>query len=154
MFHHVTFFISIILFSNLLIAQDLTDLDDIYVTIAVVEGLQEDVNNYRIKTDVELKLRMAGITVVDDSKDAEAELYFSINGFKTNDDRVFIIDIDITVIEFVYLMWRLKDKEQQAHTYVSGNVYKITANHFDRIRSKVKDLTDTFINEYLADNPK
>ncbi len=98
---------------------------------------------------------MAGITVVDSKKDAKAELYIYINGFKTYDDKLFIIGIDFTVSEFVYYAWRLKDKLNFADTYSDGNVYKIpTKGLNDNIRSFIKDLTDNFINKYLAANPK
>lgn len=155
MLHYIVIFTSIILFSSLLTAQDLSGLDDIYVKVSVNDEVKEDLRTSRIKTDIELKLRLVGITVVDEAIDSKATYELQIYELKFFDDKVFVANINAHVIERVYYARRLENKDYNATTYHSSYLfYANTTDMNNDIRNKAKDMTDTFINKYLAHNPK
>ena len=160
-------FISIITVSGLLMLnsfaysaddeiESLRGLKGFYVQALELSANLEGVGLTReqIQTDVELKLRLAGIKVV------SKEEMFKIPGFPS----LYII-VAAAGTETFGLAVRLELKQVATLNRNSKiEVYPVTwskwiigigsKNHVTSIRDQVKNLTDSFINNYLSVNPK
>lgn len=110
-------------------------------------GLTEDM----LQTDVELKLRLAGLRVLP-MKQAEAvpgspHIYVAVN---LTDDSV-AASIDVAIHENATL-------ERNGHFAIAVDTWTkgITVEHptADGLRERVKDLIDAFLDDWLAANPK
>ena len=132
----------------------------------LIEDLSEDamdagLTQGTLQTDVEVKLRTAGITVASDENRWLAEnipnitLYVNANIMKAAYTPNYAVNISVEVWDLVIL-------------YRDGNPYFTTATIWsgaglglygenwvrDDSRQKIKDYVDEFINDYLAENPK
>jgi hypothetical protein len=134
---------------------------------------QEKINNLKqtglseegIRTDVELKLRMAGIKVV--SKEdifkisGGAQLVVGIIGLTTADSedketpKQITSSISVELVQSTFLT-RAPEISALAVTWSQGGyVYGLTNKDMsNKIRSILKDCVDRFINAYLSVNPK
>ena len=117
------------------------------------EAKEAGLSTDQIRTDVELKLRMAGIKVIT-PKEASLSpyLYININIRKTTSGD-FIVGMDISLYQIVFLGMK-PNISCFAATWSSGEVGKGgETNVMNGVRESVKDMIDTFINDYLAVNP-
>jgi hypothetical protein len=120
-------------------------------------GEDDGLDTTQIRTDVELKLRQAGIVVLSpeqsSSRGLSAFLYVNILAFQR--EGVYAFYVDLTILQRVRLI-REPSVAVPGGTW-SGQSYLGTVGRdgfADFVRSSVRDRTDEFINAYLAANPK
>jgi hypothetical protein len=114
-------------------------------------GLTED----QIKTDVELRLRKAGVRVLTKEKwvstPGAPHLFVVINTYIRSDIGLCAYSIRLELNEMVSLARSLK---------VIGTIWErgatgmVGVDKIGGLRSSVGDQVDIFINDYLAANPK
>jgi hypothetical protein len=115
-------------------------------------GLSSD----QIRTDVELKLRMAGITVVSEGEyqaDAGGLQFFATSH---KNGPLVIFHISAELYQGVYLKRNPKIEFNAAtlgYSYL-GSVEIGYPGASTSIRSCIKDIVDRFMNAYLSENPK
>lgn len=126
----------------------------------VVEDLKPDIEKDGvlkriIHTDVELKLRMAGIKVIDipNLKEGNSFLYVNANILKSNNDTFYTYNISVNLKQDVFLA-RNNKLCFGAITWNSGSIGIIGKGELPEIRQDIKDHIDVFINDYLEMNPK
>ena len=112
-------------------------------------GLNMDI----IRLEVELRLRLAGLTV-----GASTEvpfLYVNINGFKQSEHPLYVVNVAVELCQDVYLA-------RSPETWITGvTTWSIEdvaimgeKTLYEEVRRKTNDLVDRFINAYLSVNPK
>ena len=142
--------------ANLVVADNaLKDIEKMWVSV-VITGI-DDISQNQVITDVELKLRLAGISIVEFSASEGDSIEVFIYGVFIPDINhySFYIRIDINksaevrftnsnTIHYrpIPVWWR----------FTVGLASKQEADRF--IRGIVKDYMDEFLNDYLAANPK
>ncbi len=135
----------------------LKGLKGVYV---LIEPLQADVergglNKTSIQTDVELKLRQAGITVLTEAEMLAAlghpTLYINVN---THSGPMYAFSIRVELCQDVRLDRDPSLQLSDATTWSVGAVGTVGRNNFRDIRDHIKDSVDEFINAYLSVNPK
>ncbi len=113
-----------------------------------------------IQTDVELKLRLAGIKVLTLEESAKEPgspyLYISVNSMKAgrSETGLYAYNIAVELRQYVIL---LRDKKIMctATTWTTGGLIgTVGKKRVESIRDSIKDIIDIFINDYLAMNPK
>ena len=119
------------------------------------DGLSET----QLQTDVELKLRLAGIKVLTreqhllQDEDGQAYLYLSINSLK-DQSGFYSLCIDLSLNQNVRLV-RNFQLVQSVSTWSMGSVMTGGENRLRQaVRDSVKDRVDEFINAFLSVNPK
>jgi len=122
--------------------------DDAKAAGLTVEGLMDV---------AELKLRLAGIHVNRydgwTASEDKAALAIGIGGGKATQGSFFCFSIRLDFKQKVYLQ-RMPSLSNQATTWSKGMTGWCSENVFrERVRQQVKDLVDTFINDYLMANP-
>jgi hypothetical protein len=135
----------------------LVGLKGVYVSIEKMApqaeslGLTQD----QIKTDVELRLRKAGVLVLTIEETGMVPGYptFYVNiGTTIAQNRSFVpYSVILKLIERVTLARGFK---AFGAIWDTGRVGAIDLSHITQIRGSVDDLVDIFINDYLAANPK
>lgn len=108
-----------------------------------------------IATDVTLRLRKAGIRVLETEEEKkQAHLVTGVSVWKINGDRIGFV-VTISVLQWVYLA-RAKDDALYLTTYNRPMVYGDAAplEIREAVRSALADAVDKFINDYLAANPR
>jgi hypothetical protein len=111
---------------------------------AVRDGLTRD----QIQTDVELRLRKAGINVV---TEGSPRLYIDANLLK--DTNVYIYDCSVALEQFVTV--ETNGVSAIAPTWSGAITGRVGSSKMPRaIRDEVGDLVDKFVNAYLSVNPK
>jgi hypothetical protein len=126
----------------------------------VVENIDREIEQggltkTQLQTDVELRLRIAGVKVL--SKDEWRKtkgrpiLYVAVQAFKTSSQQ-YIFTIRVLLKE-VTVPLRTPGVEWFADTWTQPLRYGISSS-LDTIRSGVKDQVDIFIDDYLSANPK
>jgi hypothetical protein len=137
----------------------------------VVENLSDDaiqggLTMEQLQTDVEVKLRTAGIRIYDQS-DASPEatseyyangapyLYVRVSANASDIAPTFAVDVEVKLSEFVR-MYDDPSKVTMAPIWQTpGFIGLVGTNWFQEdVRQKVKDEVDVFINDYLTVNPK
>ena len=134
----------------------------------MVEDIGPDVESLgltrsQIETDTELRLRKAGIKVMDKNESLNTPgspyLYININYIKLKTRPIFAYWVIIELREMVKLMRQNNssyDHAIQATIWRSGMIGKADTDIL--IKKKyavvVADKVDNFINQYLAANPK
>ena len=117
------------------------------------DGLREN----QIHTDVELKLRLAGIKVLNEveylMEKGKPYLYIRFNSFR-HESGLHIINIGVGLNQSVYLERDLNIKVYGAVTWDLYYTGTVGAKNVNQIRDIIKDLVDEFINDYLSVNPK
>lgn len=113
----------------------------------------------QLQTDVELKLRLAGIKVLTreqhlvQDEDGRPYLYLSINSVKRQSG-FYSLCIDISLMQDVRLV-RNFQLVYGVSTWSKGSVMTVGENRLRQaVRDDVKDRVDEFINAYLSVNPK
>ncbi len=117
----------------------------------------------QIRTDVELRLRMATIKVIPDQEwtgDRQGDLDVTIkwieanykNGSPTGE---YVFSISITLYMYVYAVWDTLMIPRYVGAWDTQFYGNAGASEFnENTRKLVKDLLDMFINDYLAVNTK
>jgi hypothetical protein len=126
----------------------------------VVEALGDDaerdgLERGQIQTDVELKLRQAGIVVIaeDSIKPSSGILHVSVNPLK-HPRGLYAFNVELSLIQGARLA-RNASVATLATTWIIGRVGIVGVETFSSyVREVVRDQTDRFINSYLAANPK
>ena len=120
-------------------------------------GKRYDLTENAIQTDIELKLRTAGIKVFDTSPlkvAGEAGLVAYIDMYdRHGESDVLAFSINLSVEQPVVLL-RDSSINVIAETWALGLVGTVGKDKAQEVRVNVKDLTDQFINAYLTANPK
>jgi hypothetical protein len=123
----------------------------------LVEGLPPDAKGIltkeQLQTDVELRLRKAGIRVSDDRQ--SPDLYLNVGVLKATEHEWYVYSIRLDFEEAVTL-------ERDKSIWVIAETWSTPANLglagseviSDAVRQKVGDEVDAFVNDYLAENPK
>lgn len=137
----------------------LTGLKGVAVIVEEIQGdaTKDGLDISQLKTDAELRVRKAGITVYDartnPNDDNEAALYINVNPLK-DDSGLYAFSIQVSLLELVRL-GRTVPKLSQAQTWHSDSVGIVgRINMATSIRQYVSDKEDVFINDYMAQNPK
>jgi len=128
----------------------------------IVESIREEIErdgltSEQIQTDVELRLRKAGIRVLSEKERAETPgiplLYVNVNVLKVKDAFLYAYSIHVALQQLV-LLERNTKISGLATTWDTGSVGTEGESHLRDIRGGVADDVDKFINAYLAVNPK
>lgn len=116
-------------------------------------GLSE----YEIQSDIELKLRMAGIKVVrkQEINDPDtAGLVAIVDVYdRPENNHVLAFNIHLGVAQHVSLL-RNNSIQVMTDTWALGRLGTVGSDNIRMLRDNVKDLADQFINAYLAANSK
>lgn len=138
--------------------ESLRGLKGIYV---LIENLPADIEEKggltkdQIRTDIELKLRLAGIKVVSREERSTIPgwpcLYVNINPMKRKTELV-VYAIQTELSQEVFLE-RNPNIQIKAITWSRGMIGTVGEAKLSQIRTSLKDLIDEFINDYLSVNP-
>jgi hypothetical protein len=116
---------------------------------AVRDGLTRD----QIQTDVELRLRKAGINVVNNTPAARAILSIYAHLLKANGNLGYIYNCDVHLAQLVTA--NANGVSVVATTWSTGMLGGVESSNMPRtIRDNIGDLVDDFLNAYLSVNPK
>lgn len=108
-----------------------------------------------IQTDVELKLRQAGVPVLELNQPPFDEVFLSILlQFIPAGDGLWPYTIKVEVFQAVTLKRDLSIVVDSAVTWSVGDFGSARKLGLRNLRDNVKDRVDQFINAYLAANPK
>lgn len=110
-----------------------------------------DLSEQTIQTDVELKLRLAGLTVIriEESDKVAGSPYIYVNVNLTDDADAASVMVDLNQDA---TLSRNSESVIGATTWQHGSL--ISHPTREGIRGKIKDLVDEFLNDWLAVNPK
>ena len=117
-------------------------------------GLTQD----KIRSDVELKLKIAGIKVLSKEEwlktPGSPRLYININQVYNNQVGAFICDMNVNFNQKVNLT-RNPDVSCMATTWWTSATGAVGGKEMEeKVRSTIKDQVDLFLSDYLAVNPK
>jgi len=111
----------------------------------------------QIQTDVEVKLRIAGIRVLTKEESIKTlgrpYLYVNLNIRKTSNTSLYHANLEIQLIQNV-LLERDQSMSCSAATWSISGVASGGKDKIQTVRDFIKDNMDEFINDYLAVNPK
>ena len=126
-------------------------LEGVYVLISLDEKIpQVELLKSQSRTDVEAKLRIAGIKVLLD-KPGVPWMRVRLDSLTNIQDIVYMVHLDL--IQDAHLIKNYKlTRLTRVITWSTG--YLRRTYRIEDIRSDIKDLTDQFINAYLSVNPK
>ncbi len=140
--------------------ESLRDLIGVYVA---VEKLDTEIkgelpfDENQIKTDIELKLRMAGIKVFSKEDSGKTprdpRLYVNLNALLVPEIDTIYYALNIFLERTVYLE-RYSKRHPSAMTWWSGSVGAVGKQWASKIRDSINDKIDRFIDDYLSVNPK
>ena len=104
----------------------------------------------QLRTDVELRLRQAGITV---GPTLTGHLYVNVDTVKSDNGQTYAYNILVQYMQPVVLA---RDPKASifATTWETGGVHMVAANRLREVRRSVANYVDHFINAYLEQNPK
>ena len=132
----------------------LKNLKGVYVNVQDVHrdlkqaGLSKD----QIRTDVELKLRLAGIKVLTLLEHYEGKgapyLHIYLDSHKTEKGE-FVYSLSFGIIQEVRLV-----RNNTITDAITWSISGVGYNNIEGIRAHIKDRADKFINDYLSVNPK
>jgi hypothetical protein len=134
----------------------LRGLNGVYVLVEVLNpeaerlGLTQD----QIKTDVELRLRKAGVRVLTNEDRYKTPgmpyLYVNVNTSFKSGTGLCAHSVGVELKEMVMLARRF---ETVGSIWRTGSVGTVGIANIKELRGSVGDLVDEFINDYLAANP-
>src|SRR5437773_731829 len=136
----------------------LAGLTGLYVSVEQIpDEMQRDgLDTTQILTDVELKLRQAGITVLTRqewlSTAAAPYLYVNVQAHKTSN--LYALSVDVELRQLVTLVHNPAVSILATTWSATGIIGTVGSQKLASVREDVRDLTDQFINAYLAANPK
>jgi hypothetical protein len=117
------------------------------------DGLHKD----QLQTDVELRLRQAGIKIVASTVPPDAislaNLVLMVDTLKLPQPPLYAVATTLTFRQLVNLV-RDPGGVALAATWDTGNLSLRSAGRLRSVRQTVSDLVDKFINAYLEQNPK
>ena len=138
--------------------QSLRGLPGVMVIIAgrIPEMEQTGLTQQQLQTDVELRLRLAGIRVLTEQERLEVLgqpwLLITINVILNHRPSLTPYSISVELIQSVTLA--TGEMAPGAATWELGTLGTFGFNNHFRIREQVRDLVDEFINAYLSVNPR
>ncbi len=127
----------------------------------IVEGLQPGIKQYgltkhQIQTDVELKLRMAGIKVLNEKERLSTlgfpYLYVNLNTSQIQKMEIVAFSVSVELQQFVELI--RNNRTLSSNTWSAISVGSTGTLNLSFIRNHIKDKVDIFINDWLSVNPK
>ncbi len=137
----------------------LAGLTGVYVLVEHIpdEAQRDGLDTTQIRTDVELKLRQAGITVLTQqewlSTAAAPYLYVNVQAIK-NSAGIYAFTVDVELRQRVTLIQNPSMRVLAPTWSATGIIGTVGSQKIGSVREDVRDLTDQFINAYLAANPK
>ena len=137
----------------------LAGLTGIYVLVEHLsdEAQRDGLDTTQIRTDVELKLRQAGISVLTQQEwlatAAAPYLYVNVQVIK-NPAHVYAFSADVELRQRVTLVRNPSTLILAPTWSATGIIGTAGSQRLASVREDVRDLTDQFINAYLAANPK
>lgn len=118
---------------------------------------QEELAQSTLRTDVEVKLRQAGIRVLTMTESALAPgspyLYLRVSMLRVPEMPLYAVNIHLELDQRVMLA-RNPTIALLAPTWSTASTGVAGMNKLDWLRERVRDQVDRFINAYLAANPK
>ena len=118
---------------------------------------QNGLSTSQIKTDVELRLRKAGIrltTPKSSDEPAYPQVYVSVRTLKSSSG-IYAFSVRIQLLTLVNMnLEQSKPRLMFASVWETGTIGTVGQSKLRDLRSIVGDLVDEFINDYLAENPK
>ena len=139
-------------------SESLRDLKGVYVSVeSPTPEIQKDgLTEERIKKDVDLMLRMAGIKVLSKKEwfgtEGSPFLYVNTHVLKLRETREYIYSVTISFKQNVYPI-RKPMEIPGAATWSIGGIIGITPD-LDKIRASVKEQVNEFVKAYLSVNPQ
>ncbi len=127
----------------------------------VVEDINPEIeknglSTSQIQTDVELKLRMAGINVLTTEERLVAPgkpwLYVKTHVLKSSQMKAYVFVVNLKLLQEVYLV-RNAQITSAPTWHVGAGGFGISPD-LDVIRGVIKDSVDVFLNAWLSVNPK
>lgn len=154
------------LFCSTLMAQDTelsrTSLKGLTGFAVVVEPLdpnaeKDGLSKDQIRTDVELRLRTAGIKVFTERESVSAPgvpyLNIMLNALKSRASKMWVIALEVSLRQGVALT-RDPKVVVIGTTWNAAGVAVVGTTKIAQTRDSIKDLVETFINAWLSVNPK
>jgi len=138
--------------------QSLVGLKGVYILIEDInpEVERDGLSRVTRQTDVDLKLRQAGITVYTREQSFSVPgspyLYLAVNILKTRSG-LYAYAVALRLAQSVTLS-RAPHVTVTGATWHSGAVGVVGGANLSQIRDAVRDVVDQFLNAYLAANPK
>jgi hypothetical protein len=137
----------------------LAGLNGVYIYVEEIkdEVQRDGLSQSQTQTDVELRLRQAGITVLTRehylSMTGTGVLYVNVNALKNSPDLyTYTADVEVQLRQPVRL---IRTPSVTVFATPTWSVAVLSAGAtVSSIRDHVRDATDRFINAYLAANPK
>lgn len=146
--------------------ETLRGLSGVYVLVEQIrvdmesDGLTHD----RIQTDVELRLRKAGIPVLSKEQMLKApgmpNLYINIQSIRSAIYRGYSYSLEVSLDQDVSLTRTVISTNPTYHPTITASTWSRTlvgtapVDELSTIRRSIADYVDQFINDYLAVNPK
>ena len=137
----------------------LAGLTGVYVLVEQIsdEAQRDGLDTTQIRTDVELKLRQAGITVLTRqewlSTAAAPYLYVNVQVLK-NPAKFYVFSANVELGQRATLVHDPSMSVLATTWSATGTIGTVGSQKVGSVREDVRDLTDQFINAYLAANPK
>jgi hypothetical protein len=129
----------------------------------IVEQIDSDMEQaglerFILQTDVELRLRQAGVKVLTKSELAAPGsdfLLLSIHGAASRQLRnVFALCVRLELAQGVMLIRRPSVTSVGSTWFMTTQVVSVGTDYAPAVREAIRDMVDQFINAYLAANPK
>lgn len=129
--------------------QSLKGIKQVHVLVEKIVNPPERLTEDQVRTDVELKLRTAGVTVLPDgSGDLTAYVYVRIGTDRVSG--VFTVDVELKQLTRLE-----RDPSSGLYYAATWNTGSFGLLHSAReIRDALADQIDVFVNAWLAANPK
>ena len=139
--------------------ESLAGLAGVYVSVEPMDPdvEREGLARSTLQTDVELKLRQAGIRVLTEAEVFVApgfpHLYLRVGTVRGSEWPLYAFEILLELRQRVMLA-RKPTIALDAPTWRTSSVGSVGNKNLNRVREPVRDQVDAFINAYLAANPK
>ncbi len=139
--------------------ETLAGLTGVYVSVENIpdEAQRDGLDTTRIRTDVELRLRQASITVLTQQEWLSTAfapyLYVDVQAIK-NRANVYAFSANVELRQRVTLVRNPAMSILPTTWSATGIIGTVGSQKLGSVRDDVRDLADQFINAYLAANPK